>query len=116
MTVAKISRNPVYLRRKPTLVSVYRSTGDAQPGLPRVSEETKARAPWYREMWFGCEDTPLESKVMMASMVALGAVRFSEEDFCVARRGAKALLRRAEILEDSQVVVMESGKSLGGGR
>lgn len=57
---------------------------------------------------------------MRASMVAVGAVVLEEEEerldagcggwvrFC----GAKVLVRRAEILEASQVVVMESGKSL----
>ncbi|EQK98664.1 hypothetical protein OCS_05627 [Ophiocordyceps sinensis CO18] len=44
--VAKTSAAERYLRARPTVVSVYRSTGLAQPGLPRTRAAAKARAPW----------------------------------------------------------------------
>lgn len=48
-------------------------------------------------------------------MVAVGAVVLEEEveeDFLVVGGGVKAEVRNVEILVASQVVVMESGKSL----
>ena len=62
-------------------------------------------------MWFGCDETPVLSKVMRTSIVAVGA----SADFFVMgleRLGAKKEERRLEIFCLSHVVVMLSGKSL----
>ena len=62
-------------------------------------------------MWLGCEETPVLSKVMSTSIVAVGA----SADFFVMgleRLGANAEERRLEIFCLSHVVVMLSGKSL----
>lgn len=67
-------------------------------------------------MWFGWEEMPEESKVMRTSIVAVGEdVDVDlDPDWVLLREGAKAEERREEILEEDQVVVMESGKSLVG--
>jgi len=59
---------------------------------------------------------PEESKVMRTSIVAVGEdVDVDlDPDWVLLREGAKAEERREEILEEDQVVVMESGKSLVG--
>ena len=72
----------------------------------------KYRAPWYREIWFGCDEIPFASKVMRTSIVAVGAsVVFDLGD--LARSRANAEDKRLEILSFGHVVVMLSGNSLG---
>ena len=73
-SVAKTSNIPVYFLKKFTLARAYRSMGG--PWLselsPSVSDEMKARAPWYNEMWFRWEETPQESKVIRTSFAQEG--------------------------------------------
>lgn len=52
---------------------VYNSTGHFHPDFPAISEDSQCRAPWYRETWFGWDDTPWESKVIRVSIVAVGS-------------------------------------------
>ena len=68
------SKKLVYFLSIEIDVSVYKSTGLFQPGRLCTSDEMKVRAPWWSEIWFGCEDTPRESKVISTSMVAVGAL------------------------------------------
>lgn len=76
-----------------------------------MRELIKWRAPKKSEMWFGCEETPVESKVMRTSIVAVGAS--TDLPFMgFVRLGAKAEERRVAILVLSQGVVMLSGNSL----
>lgn len=71
----------------------------------------KWRAPWNKEIWFGCDETPDWSKVRRTSIVAVGAS--APFDFIgLVRLGANAALRREAILVLSQVVAMLSSKSL----
>jgi hypothetical protein len=73
-----------------------------------MSAFRKACAPVYRDLWFGCEETPSASKVMMASIVACGA-SLEETDAIL---GANAEVRRLEISRGCHVTVIESGKFL----
>lgn len=121
--MASASSTPAYLRATLTVVRVYRSTGEVEPAS-EVREATKARAPWYREIWFGWEETPRASKVMRTSIVAVGGVVVAlleplEVGVCDCGCGVgcvKASRRRVAILSADQVVFMESGKSLQVGR
>ena len=71
----------------------------------------KCRAPWYKEIWFGCDEIPFASKVMRTSIVAIGAsVEFDLGD--LARSRANAEDRRLEIFSFGHVVVILSGNSL----
>jgi len=105
------SKKLVYFLTTFTVESEYKSTGDPQPGRLCMREEIKCRAPWKREMWFGCEETPDASKVIRTSIVAVGA---SADLFFIGfeRFGAKAEERRVAIFCLSQAVVILSGKSL----
>jgi len=69
-----VSRNEVYFRTMLTEVNVYRSTGALHPGRLWIKFAINCLEPWYREIWFGCDDTPAESNVMRTSIVAVGAV------------------------------------------
>lgn len=60
-------------------------------------------------MWFGWDDTPWASKVIIASTDAEGGEEEGMEDIL----GAKAEVRRLERRRGCQVVVIESGKFLG---
>jgi hypothetical protein len=111
MRLIVASNMDVYFRAILTEVSVYKSTGHVHPGLLWMREEMKCLAPWNRELWFGCEETPVLSNVMSTSIVAVGAsVPFDFMGF--ERFGANAEERRFAILILSQVAVMLSGKSL----
>ena len=52
------SKALMYFRRMLVVVRVYKSTGHFQPDFPAIREDSQCRAPWYREMWFGWDDTP----------------------------------------------------------
>jgi len=105
------SRKLVYFRINGTVLKVYRSTGQPHPGRLCMREAMKWRAPWKREMWLGCEETPDLSNVMRTSIVAVGA---STDLFFMgfARLGAKNWERRVATFCLSHVVVMLSGNSL----
>ncbi len=71
----------------------------------------KCRAPWYREMWLGCDEIPFASKVIRTSIVAVGA----SVDFelgGLARSRANAEDRRLAMFSFGHVLVMLSGNSL----
>jgi len=105
------SKKLVYFLTIETDVRVYKSTGHPHPGRLCMRDAMKCRAPWKREIWFGCEETPNLSKVIRTSIVAVGA---STDLFFIGflRFGAKASERRVAILCLSHTVVMLSGKSL----
>lgn len=56
--VANISRKVVYFRSTLTVVSVYKSTGEENPGFPAVRAARKRFAPLYSDMWLGWEEIP----------------------------------------------------------
>lgn len=97
-----------YLRKMEVVVRVYSFIGHSQPACRCMSALRKVCAPSCSDMWFGWEETPYASKVMMVSMVACGASLADTE----AMVGAKAAVRRLEIRRGCHVTVMESGKFL----
>lgn len=97
-----------YLRKMEVVVRVYSFIGHSQPVCRCMSALRKVCAPWCSDMWFGWEETPRTSKVIMVSMVACGASLDDTE----AIFGAKAAVRRLEIRRGCHVTVMESGKFL----
>ncbi len=90
------------------VVRMYSSTGHFQPDFPVMSEDSQCRAPWYREMWFGWEDTPRASNVIKVSIVEVGSC--DDELFVeVLEAGLKAEDSNWATWSAGQVVVMLSG-------
>lgn len=94
------------------VVKVYSSTGHFQPAFPDIKPDIHAFAPLYREMWFGWDETPCESKVIRTSIVVAGAWEVDDlVDFLVWLAAAlNAEASTSEILSVGQFVVMPSGK------
>ena len=65
-------------------------------------------APWYKDLWLGCEEMPSGSKVIMTSMVACGG-SFADIEAIL---GANVVVNKLEIKRGCHVTVMESGKLL----
>jgi hypothetical protein len=108
MIVPGASIIPRYLRKMDVVVRVYSFMGHSQPVCRCMRALRKVCAPSCRDMWFGWEETPRASKVMIVSIVACGASLDDTE----AMFGAKAAVKRLEISRGCHVTVMESGKFL----
>ena len=98
----------MYFRKMLVVVNVYNSTGHFQPDFPTISADSQCRAPWYKEMWFGCDDIPRASNVIRVSMVEVGSSR-EVILFVELAAGLKAEDKMWAILSAGQVVVMLSG-------
>lgn len=108
MMVPGASNRLRYLRNIEVVVRVYNLMGHSQPVCRCISALTKVCAPSCSDMWFGWEEMPCASKVIIASIVACGASLEETE----AIFGAKADVSRFDISRGCHVTVIESGKFL----
>ena len=97
----------IYFLKTLVVVREYSFTGHSHPECRCMIVVRNARAPWYKDLWFGWDDTPSASKVMITSMFAFGGLSV----FVFAISGANAVASLLAMSLESQVMLIESLKS-----